>query len=198
MEYYFEPITNCKLPAENILNKLNWSYSKAGRVLDDTAKLYWSSIIPNIFDSNWSWQQYRSLLMVTQYFLFLRFQPNTHRIIARNIKLSLLNHIQFSHSNIDISQIMNNAIAAPVRYSNISLKCYLGHFQDPAREMVCLHDIHWMKMIQLMKILYGNVDDINYVILTAEDANMIDSFQTNSNRTFKLIINDNDYRPNRG
>eukprot|EP01084_Bolivina_argentea_P124509 220624_1 len=47
MEYYFEPITNCKLPAENILNKLNWSYSKAGRVLDDTAKLYWSSIIPN-------------------------------------------------------------------------------------------------------------------------------------------------------
>eukprot|EP01084_Bolivina_argentea_P259836 438620_1 len=204
MDYYFQPITNCKLPSQNILNKLNWSYSNLnghGQVLDDTAKLYWSSIIPNIFDSNWSWIQYRSLLTVAKWFLFFNINTNTHRIIARNIELSLLNHIQIqsAYPNIDINQIMNIAIAAPIRYSDMSdTKCYLGHFNDSNREMVCFHDKHWMRIIQLMQILYHNIDNINYVILTAVYPDMIEYFKNNDNKTFQLITNDNDFRPTSG
>ena len=208
MDYYFKPITNCKISS----SKQEWRYHDLqkdgdGRFLDKFAKTSFSSILPGIVETNWKWPQYNALLTVAEYFIFSRFTQNTQQIIAKNLETTFLNHLQFEYiinsrneSLLSLTKIedfiMKKIIAVPIRHSD---KCYGKNLDDQKAEMICFELEHYLKIIRLMQIFYINDDELIHILVTTEDSNIIKQLLLNTNnKSFEIIINDNDMRPNTG
>eukprot|EP01083_Nonionella_stella_P042452 114655_1 len=192
MNCYFQEITNCTLTNET------HKYSKI-RSLTVTHELqtFWNPIL-NINDSlkhpflirddRW----YTLLVGIAQWYV-LRYNDRTKHIIAGNIADTL----NGMHLNANEIPNPNEMMLLQVRHSD---KCYDSTYYNPGAEMLCFEAEHIVTIAQQIQFLYGYDTNatIKYGIVNSEDSTVVQDIQNESRRTFHMVTNANDIRPETG
>eukprot|EP01083_Nonionella_stella_P224418 798841_1 len=193
MNCYFQEITHCTLN-NNQLHK----YSKLHSLtVTHELQAFWNPIL-NISDplkapflthyDRW----YTFLVAIAQWYL-LRYNDRTKHIIAGNIADTL----NGMHLNANEIPNPNEMMLLQVRHSD---KCYDSTYYNPGAEMLCFEAEHIVTIAQQIQFLYGYDTNatIKYGIVNSEDSTVVQDIQNESRRTFHMVTNANDIRPETG
>eukprot|EP01084_Bolivina_argentea_P064994 118487_1 len=191
MECYFEPITNCSLPTNK---KISFSPLKSLQITLELQK-FWNPILeidneltkPFLsLDSH----EYTLLVTIAQWYL-LRYNKRTQSIIAKNIEATL----NLMHLKPDEIPNPNEMISIPVRHSD---KCYNIFYNNAGAEMLCFEAEHIVTIAQQIQFIYEYNGDIKYGIVNSEDSNIVEQIKNSTDRSFHILTNVNDIRPETG
>ena len=138
-------------------------------------------------------EEYTMLVMIGQWYL-LRYNQRTQRIISGNIEAAL------SMMGLERNEIPdpNQMMSLPIRHSD---KCYDDTYTNKGAEMLCYEAEHIITIATHIQMLYeaqNNGQRIKYGIVNSEDSEIIQQIINNTQRTFHVLTNINDIRPETG
>eukprot|EP01084_Bolivina_argentea_P064993 118483_1 len=192
MECYFEPVTNCSLPADQTLK----FHPRVILTVTKSMQTFWNPILgidhePQHEFYARSSDKYTILVTIAQWYL-LRYNSRTQRIVANNIERTL----NLMGLKPDEKPNPNEMISIPVRHSD---KCYNKDYNNAGAEMLCFDAKHIITIATQIQFMYKHKgDNIKYGIVNSEDSNVVEQIINSSHRTFHILTNVNDIRPETG